>query len=76
MPPGFNESRRALNYLLMPSASFDPFVDQVETAELREGAVAVVDSRLGRDLAPRHPMDVALRRILHQQLAPRVDLPA
>jgi Glucose-6-phosphate dehydrogenase, NAD binding domain len=73
---GFNESRRTLYYLAPPSALFDPFVDQVETAELREGAIVVVDSRLGRDLASAHPMDAALRRILDEHLALRVDLPA
>lgn len=73
---GFNESRRALYYLATPSALFDPFVDQVDTAELREGAVVVVDSRLGRDLASAHPMDAALRRLLDEHLALRVDLPA
>jgi hypothetical protein len=72
---GFNESRRALYYLATPSALFDPFVDQVDTAELRE-AIVVVDSRLGRDLASAHPMDAALRRILDEHLALRVDLPA
>ena len=73
---GFTESRRALYYLATPSALFDPFVDQVDTAELREGAVVVVDNRLGRDLASAHPMDAALRRILDEHLALRVDLPA
>jgi Luciferase-like monooxygenase/Glucose-6-phosphate dehydrogenase, NAD binding domain len=73
---GFNESRRALYYLATPSALFDPFVDQFDTAELPEGAVGVVDSRLGRDLASAHPMDAALRRILDEHLALRVDLPA
>ena len=73
---GFNESRRALYYLATPCALFDPFVDQVDTAELREGAVVVVDSRQGRDLASAHPMDAALRRILDEHLALRVDLPA
>lgn len=73
---GFNESRRALYYLATPSALFDPFVDQVDIAELRAGAVVVVDSRLGRDLACAHPMDAALRRILDEHLALRVDLPA
>ena len=72
----FNESRRALYYLATPPALFDPFVDQVDTAELREGAVVVVDSRFGRDLASAHPMDAALRRILDEHLALRVDLPA
>jgi glucose-6-phosphate 1-dehydrogenase len=64
-----NQSRRALYYLATP------FVDQVDTAELREGAVVVVDSRFGRDLASAHPMDAALRRILDEHLALRVDLP-
>jgi Glucose-6-phosphate dehydrogenase, NAD binding domain len=73
---GFNESRRALYYLATPPALFDPFVDQFDTAELPEGAVGVVDSRLGRDLASAHPMDVALRRILDEHVALRVDLPA
>jgi hypothetical protein len=59
---GLNESRRALYYLA--------------TAELRKGAVVVVDSRFGRDLASAHPMDTALRRILDEHLALRVDLPA
>ncbi|MDV3135350.1 glucose-6-phosphate dehydrogenase [Mycobacterium sp. 29Ha] len=73
---GFNQSRRALYYLATPPALFDPFVDQVDTAELPSGAVVVVDSRLGRDLASAHPMDAALRRILDDHLALRVDLPA
>jgi hypothetical protein len=73
---GLNDSRRALYYLATPPALFDPLVDQVDTAELREGAVVVVDSRLGRDLASAHPMDAALRRILEEHLALRVDLPA
>jgi hypothetical protein len=71
-----NESRRALYYLATPPVLFDPFVDQVQTAELPEGAVVVVDSRFGRDLASAHPMDAALRRILDEHLALRVDLPA
>ncbi|CPR07231.1 glucose-6-phosphate 1-dehydrogenase [Mycobacterium bohemicum DSM 44277] len=70
-----SESRRALYYLATPPALFDPFVDQVDTAELREGAVVVVDSRCGRDLSSAHPMDAALRRILDEHLALRVDLP-
>ncbi|MBY0290035.1 MAG: glucose-6-phosphate dehydrogenase [Mycobacteriaceae bacterium] len=73
---GFNESRRALYYLATPPALFDPFVDQVDTAELPEGAIVAVDSRFGRDLASAHPMDAALRRILDDHLALRVDLPA
>lgn len=61
---GLNESRRALYYLATPPALFDPFVDRVDTAELREGAVVVVDSRFGRSFASTQPMDAALRRIL------------
>jgi hypothetical protein len=45
-------------------------------AILREGPVVVVDGGLGRDLASAHPMDAALRRILDEHLALRVDLPA
>lgn len=73
---GLSESRRALYYLATPTVLFDPFVDQVDTAELRDGAEVVVDSRFGRDLASAHPMDVALRRILDEHLALRVDLPS
>lgn len=73
---GLSEPRRALYYLATPPALFDPFVDQVDTVELRDGAVVMVDSRFGRDLASAHPMDAALRRILDQHLALRVDLPA
>ena len=47
-----------------------------ERERLREGAIVVVDSRFGRDLASAHPMDAALRRILDEHLALRVDLPA
>jgi hypothetical protein len=71
-----NESRRALYYLATPPGLFDPFVDQVDRAELRDGEVVVVDSGFGRDLASAHPMDAALRRILDEHLALRVDLPA
>ena len=70
------ESRRALYYLATPPDLFDPLVDQVEAAELREGAVAVVDSGFGRDLASAHPMDAALRRLLDEHDALRVDLRA
>src|SRR5258705_12624805 len=73
---GLTESRRALYYLATPPELFDPFVDQIDTAELREGEVVVVDRGFGRDLASAHPMDAALRRILDEHLALRVDLPA
>ena len=71
-----NESHRALYYLATPPGLFDPFVDQIDSAELRDGEVVVVDSGFGRDLASAHPMDAALRRILDEHLALRVDLPA
>jgi hypothetical protein len=71
-----SESRRALYYLATPPGLFDPFVDQVETAEMRDGDVVVVDSGFGRDLGTARPMDAALRRILDEHLALRVDLPA
>ena len=73
---GLNESRRALYYLATPQGLFDPFVDQVDTAELPDGAIVLVDDRLRRDLASAHPMDAALRRILDEHLALRVDLHA
>ena len=73
---GLNESRRALYYLATPQGLFDPFVDQVDTAELPDGAIVLVDNRLRRDLASAHPMDAALRRILDEHLALRVDLHA
>jgi hypothetical protein len=69
-------SRRALYYLATPPGLFDPFVDQIDSTELREGAVAVVDSGFRRDLASAHPMDAALRRILDEHDALRVDLRA
>jgi hypothetical protein len=71
---GLTGSRRALYYLATPPGLFDPFVDQVDTAELREDAVVVVDSGFGRDLASAHPMDAALRRLLDEHDALRVDL--
>ncbi|MGO9510112.1 MAG: glucose-6-phosphate dehydrogenase [Mycobacterium sp.] len=73
---GLTESRRALYYLATPHGLFDPFVDQVDSAELPEGAIVLVDNRLERDLASAHPMDAALRRLLDEHLALRVDLPA
>lgn len=70
------ESRRALYYLATPHGLFDPFVDQVDTAELPSETTVLVDNRMERDLASAHPMDAALRRILDEHLALRVDLPA
>jgi hypothetical protein len=68
------ESGRALYFLATPPGLFDPFVDQTDAAELRDGVVAVVDSRFRRGLASAHPMDAALRRILDEHDALRVDL--
>ncbi len=65
---------RALYYLATPPSLFDPFVDQVERADVRDGAVVVVDNRFGRDLTTACPMDAALRRILDEHWALRVDL--
>jgi glucose-6-phosphate 1-dehydrogenase len=74
---GFCESsQRALYYLATPSVLFDPFVDQVEATGPHDGAVVGVDGRFGRELACAHPMDAALRHILDEHLALRVDLPA
>ena len=72
---GLNESRRALYYLATPQGLFDPFVDQIDNAELPDGATVLVDNRLRRELASAHPMDAALRRILDEHLALRVNLP-
>jgi hypothetical protein len=71
-----NESHRALYYLATPPGLFDPFVEQVDTAALREGTVVMVDGRFSRSLGAAHPMDAALRQILDEHLALRVDLPA
>lgn len=67
---------RSFFYLATPPVLFDPFVDQVEANRLHQGAVVVVDSRFGRDLASAHPMDAALKHILDEHEALRVDLPA
>jgi hypothetical protein len=72
----FAESRRALYFIATPSGLFDPMVDRIDTTELREGAIAVVDDGYCRDLASAHPMDAALRRILDEHDALRVDLRA
>lgn len=69
------ESRRALYYLATPHGLFDPFVEQVDTSELPPESTVLVDNRMERDLASAHPMDAALRRILDEHLALRVDLP-
>ncbi|MET4429657.1 glucose-6-phosphate dehydrogenase [Mycolicibacterium sp. 624] len=71
---GLNESHRALYYLATPPTFFDAFVDQVDTADVCEGAIVAVDGRFGRDLTSARPMDAALRRILDEHVALRVDL--
>jgi glucose-6-phosphate 1-dehydrogenase len=43
---------------------------------LPQGAIVAVDRRFGRELASAHPMDTALRHILDEHMALRVDLPA
>jgi hypothetical protein len=73
---GFNESRRALYYLATPPELFDPFIDQVDSLGMRPASVVAVDNRFGRDLTSAHPMDAALRRILDEHVALRVDVPA
>lgn len=70
-----NESRRALYYLATPHGLFDPLVDQVGTAEIPDDTTVLVDNRMERDLSSAHPMDAALRRILDEHLALRIDLP-
>jgi hypothetical protein len=73
---GLTEASRALYYVATPPGLFDPFVDQVDGAELREGVVVVVDNGFHRDLASAHPMDAALRRILDEHDALQVELRA
>ncbi len=70
------DAHRELYYLATPRTMFDPFVDEVEISRPHQNTVMAVDSRLGRDLAAAHPMDAALRRILDEHVALRVDLPA
>ena len=68
------EAPHRLYYLATPSALFDAFVDQVDGTALRAGAVVGVDRRCSHDLAAAHPMDAALRRILEEHEALRVDV--
>lgn len=71
---GLHESRRELYYLATPPGLFDPFVDLVDAADWPEGTAVMVDSRFRRSLGAAHPMDAALRRILNEHLALRVDV--
>ena len=70
----FDDARHPLYYLATPSALFDAFIDQVDGTALRAGAVVGVDRRCSHDLAAAHPMDAALRRILDEHEALRVDV--
>jgi glucose-6-phosphate 1-dehydrogenase len=70
----FDDARHPLYYLATPSALFDAFVDQIDCTALRSGAVVGVDRRCSHDLAAAHPMDAALRRILDEHEALRVDV--
>lgn len=71
----FDGAGHHLHYLATPTALFDAFVDRVESVELHPGDVVAVDRRCSHDLAAAHPMDAALRRILDEHAALRVDLP-
>ena len=70
-----NSPHRALYYLATPPALFDSLVDEMDRTELRDAAVAVVDSRFGRDLAAARPMDATLLHILDEHASLRVVLP-
>lgn len=70
------DAAHRLHYLATPAGLFDAFVDQVEGTALHSGEVVAVDRRCSHDLAAAHPMDAALRRILDEHEALRVDLPA
>lgn len=72
----FADARHELYYLATPRTMFDAFVDQIEHTPLRTGAVVAVDRRCSHDLESAHPMDAALRRILDEHEALRVDLRA
>lgn len=72
----FADARHVHYYLATPRTLFDEFVDQIEHMPLRLGTVVAVDRRCSRDLESAHPMDAALRRILDEHEALRVDVPA
>lgn len=72
----FADARHGLYYLATPHSMFDAFVDQIEHTPLSLGAVVAVDRRCSHDLESAHPMDAALRRILDEHEALRVDVPA
>lgn len=70
----FDAAGQRMYYLATPSALFDVFVDQVDGAVPQSAAVVAVDRRCSHDLAAAHPMDAALRRILDEHEALRVDV--
>lgn len=70
----FGDARHAHYYLATPDRLFDPFVDQVEGVQLQPGEVVAVDRRCSDELAAAHPMDAALRRILDEHEALRVNV--
>ncbi|MGV0809224.1 glucose-6-phosphate dehydrogenase [Mycolicibacterium setense] len=72
----FVDARHGLYYLATPRTMFDGFVDQIDHTPLRPAAVVAVDRRCSHDLESAHPMDAALRRILDEHEALRVDVPA
>lgn len=71
----FADPHHGLYYLATPHPMFDQFVDQIEHTPLRTGTVVAVDSRCSHDLESAHPMDAALRRMLDEHEALRVDVP-
>jgi hypothetical protein len=72
----FADAHHGLYYLATPRTMFDAFIDQIERTPLRLGTVVAVDRRCSRDLESAHPMDAALRRILDDHEALRVDVRA
>ncbi|BBX90733.1 glucose-6-phosphate dehydrogenase [Mycolicibacterium boenickei] len=70
----FADAHHDLYYLATPHTMFDAFVDQIEHTPLRVGTVVAVDRRCSHDLEAAHPMDAALRRILEEHEALRVDV--
>ncbi|MUL85702.1 MULTISPECIES: glucose-6-phosphate dehydrogenase [unclassified Mycolicibacterium] len=72
----FADAHHGFYYLATPHTMFDALVDQIEHTPLRLGTVVAVDRRCSHDLASAHPMDAALRRILDEHEALRVDVRA
>lgn len=72
----FADARHGLYYLATPHPVFDELVDQIEHTPLSRGTTVAVDRRCSHDLESAHPMDAALRRILDDHEALRVDVRA